>query len=598
MASKTDYYELLGVSPDATPDEIKLAYRKQALIWHPDKNADRHEEATERFKGILDAYTVLSDPKERSWYDSHKDQILTGEKSAGVDIWQFFTSAAYPAGFTDEAQGFFKVYDSLFETLSQQENADAKEKGQIWSRPRFGKSDTGIEDVIAFYKYWSDFGSIRNFHWADAYNPNEAPNRRIRRLIDAENKKERQKEKRNYNEAVRGLVDYIKKRDPRWIKYQEQLEAEKLRKQEEMELRRVEEEIKLKEMREKHRLEVAERYQKEYQQMLAEGLIQHVSSEEEDIFACEVCKKRFTNEKQWQNHEKSKKHKQNVQKLLKEVATAEEREMVQVKPTVIKAKENESEEEKQEQSDSESEEEEEKEDKIQSESEEEAEVDLSKFLRRPREDSFDEPVKKAPQPTAPQSKGKKNKKQAKAETKNKPAPIVESESSEEEKAPQKSKRSAKSKKQATIDSDLSEEEKAPQKSKRSAKSKKQATIDSDLSEEEKAPQKSKKPVKQAQRKVQQVSSSESSPAPSSKQTNKKEARKPKPNKKGQELPEGSIGESSEGTKKVGMAKLKREKKKQRQEAGSLRCLVCGSYFDSKNKLFTHLKESGHAQPIS
>lgn len=55
-------YEVLGLTPECDGDAIRLAYRKLALKWHPDKNMDRLEEATEAFKEIQNAYGVLSDP--------------------------------------------------------------------------------------------------------------------------------------------------------------------------------------------------------------------------------------------------------------------------------------------------------------------------------------------------------------------------------------------------------------------------------------------------------------------------------------------------------------------------------------------------------
>ncbi|CAJ0751566.1 14449_t:CDS:2 [Entrophospora sp. SA101] len=73
---RTCYYELLGVQTNATEDEIKKAYRRRALEWHPDKNHHRIEEATGQFSLLQEAYEVLSDPNERTWYDGHRDAIL------------------------------------------------------------------------------------------------------------------------------------------------------------------------------------------------------------------------------------------------------------------------------------------------------------------------------------------------------------------------------------------------------------------------------------------------------------------------------------------------------------------------------------------
>src|ERR671939_480786 len=66
--SKRDYYEVLGVSQAATDQEIKSAYRRLAVRYHPDKNpGDR--EAEEKFKEAAEAYSVLSDPEQRRRYD-------------------------------------------------------------------------------------------------------------------------------------------------------------------------------------------------------------------------------------------------------------------------------------------------------------------------------------------------------------------------------------------------------------------------------------------------------------------------------------------------------------------------------------------------
>ena len=78
MAEK-DYYKVLGVSKDASPDDIKKAYRKLAIKYHPDKNPG-NKSAEEKFKEISNAYEVLSDPDKRKTYDQ---QGMEGVKDMG-----------------------------------------------------------------------------------------------------------------------------------------------------------------------------------------------------------------------------------------------------------------------------------------------------------------------------------------------------------------------------------------------------------------------------------------------------------------------------------------------------------------------------------
>src|SRR3954467_5457324 len=72
-----DFYAVLGVPRTASDDEIKKAYRKLAMTYHPDRN-NGSKDAEERFKEITEAYDVLRDPQKRAAYDRHREQGLRG----------------------------------------------------------------------------------------------------------------------------------------------------------------------------------------------------------------------------------------------------------------------------------------------------------------------------------------------------------------------------------------------------------------------------------------------------------------------------------------------------------------------------------------
>ena len=68
MAEERDYYKILGVDKSASADEIKKAYKKVAIKYHPDRNPG-DKEAEKKFKQAAEAYQVLSDPEKRARYD-------------------------------------------------------------------------------------------------------------------------------------------------------------------------------------------------------------------------------------------------------------------------------------------------------------------------------------------------------------------------------------------------------------------------------------------------------------------------------------------------------------------------------------------------
>ncbi len=73
-SKRKDFYKILGLEKDATENDIKKAYRKLAIVHHPDKNPD-DEDAAGRFKEIGEAYETLSDPEKRARYDSGEDLV-------------------------------------------------------------------------------------------------------------------------------------------------------------------------------------------------------------------------------------------------------------------------------------------------------------------------------------------------------------------------------------------------------------------------------------------------------------------------------------------------------------------------------------------
>src|ERR671918_1219337 len=83
MATKRDYYEVLGVNKDAAEDDIKKAYRKLAMKYHPDRNPD-NPKAEEHFKEAKEAYEVLSDPQKRAAYDQFGHAGVDPQSGAGA----------------------------------------------------------------------------------------------------------------------------------------------------------------------------------------------------------------------------------------------------------------------------------------------------------------------------------------------------------------------------------------------------------------------------------------------------------------------------------------------------------------------------------
>lgn len=80
-----EYYDLLEIQKSATEEDVKKAYRKQALKWHPDKNPENREAAEARFKEIAEAYEVLSNKEKRELYDKYGKEGLISQNRSSED---------------------------------------------------------------------------------------------------------------------------------------------------------------------------------------------------------------------------------------------------------------------------------------------------------------------------------------------------------------------------------------------------------------------------------------------------------------------------------------------------------------------------------
>ncbi|EMG48625.1 Transcription factor with zinc finger DNA-binding motif, putative [Candida maltosa Xu316] len=360
---KTCYYELLEVSSTATDTELKKAYRKKALQLHPDKNPDNIEEANHQFSLISAAYEVLSDPQERAWYDTHKSSILNdnynddddnfeGESylpSISIDeIYRYFDPGMYTV-MNDSMSGFYSVVSRFFERIAQEEvshgkygnvsgyekfkdddvmNVNVIDEGML-KYPRFGNSGSGyVEKVREFYNVWGNFSTVKSFNWKDEYRYSYAPDRRTRRMMERENKKLRDDARKEYNEAIKKFVGFIKKRDPRVKAGQLELNKSIKKKQLEEYQNQIRssrlEKLKKSDFEEQDWQKLTPEELEDMEQLLQDEYDEDSEFDEyetdegdEEIheFECIVCDKVFKNELMFKNHEESKKHKKNVRQL-------------------------------------------------------------------------------------------------------------------------------------------------------------------------------------------------------------------------------------------------------------------------------------------
>lgn len=329
--AKTCYYEVLGIDNNASEEEIKKAYRKKALELHPDRNFGNIEKTTQLFAQVQSAYEILSDPQERAWYDSHRNSILRSEDdvpehhyehnlrvTTTEDIIKWLPKVNACRDFSDSTSSFYGLLRNAFDVLAKEEQMACElENFDPVVYPGFGNAKDQYDPTVrSFYAAWTSFATRKSFSWADIYRYAEAPDRRVRRLMEKENKRLRDEAVREFNDAVRSLVAFVKKRDPRY-KPSTQSEADRQ-----------------KVLRDAAAAQAARsRAANQAKTGVSAPLPQWArpeepepseendSTEEEtkEMYECVVCNKAFKSEKQFEVHEKSKKHIKAAQKMRREM---------------------------------------------------------------------------------------------------------------------------------------------------------------------------------------------------------------------------------------------------------------------------------------
>ena len=309
---------------------IKKAYRRRALELHPDRNYGDVEKATKLFADVQTAYEVLSDPQERAWYDSHREVILGDEVATAsgaqyssgsvrgttaTDILRAIVQLNGTSDFSDSPNGFFTVLRDIFDGLADEERAVCDKHGlAINDYPSFGHAQDRYETVVrSFYAAWGSFSTRKDFAWMDKYKLFESPERRVRRLMEKENKRLREDGAREYNDTVRSLVLFVRKRDPRYVpNSQTEEERQKVLRDAaaaQAARSRAANQAKL----EKH---VQPEWVKPERPVGGNPFEEEVEEEEvEEQLECVACGKTFKSEKQYEVHEESKKHRKAVQQL-------------------------------------------------------------------------------------------------------------------------------------------------------------------------------------------------------------------------------------------------------------------------------------------
>jgi DnaJ homolog subfamily A member 5 len=223
--------------------------------------------------------------------------------------------------FDDSTTGFFGIAKATFEHLAAEEAAAARYSNQEpVEYPAFGNSDDDYELLVKlFYRGWSGFATKKAFSWKDKYKLSDAPDRQFRRLMEKENKKLRDDAINEFNDAVRFLLAFVRKRDPRYVpntqthadrqKALRDAAAARSARDRAANLERLADGV------------VADWAQARQEEERRDEYTDDQEEEESEIehIECVVCNKTFKSDKQYVVHEESKKHLKAVQQLRRQM---------------------------------------------------------------------------------------------------------------------------------------------------------------------------------------------------------------------------------------------------------------------------------------
>jgi DnaJ family protein A protein 5 len=219
--------------------------------------------------------------------------------------------------FTDAPNGFYGILRETFANLAKEEDQATEWEGlEYVDYPDFGSAEDEYEDMVRpFYRVWINFTTKKTFSWRDQYKASDAPDRATRRLVDKENKRLRDEGIREFNDAVRSLVTFVRKRDPRYLpNTQSEADRQKILR-EAAAAQAARSRAANKAERDKH---VVPEWAKS-QEPAEEAQFSESEEEVVETIECVVCGKLFKSEKQYEAHERSKKHVKAVHELQREM---------------------------------------------------------------------------------------------------------------------------------------------------------------------------------------------------------------------------------------------------------------------------------------